>query len=1245
MTTYDIDIILKSDDFIQVQIFLNDEIKYKKEYSKETQIKKLYEDYLLEVREGFPAEIKDILKSQRGKDVTNDEELLLNYANGYEEENSALSKFTNLNIPDIIGKPFDNPFTVYTYVKKDKALKTLKFDGNDKVEELKDYGPFSAYCNGNNKLFISGGQKDQGEYVEKFWIIDLVSTEIESNNMIAKKNHSMILIPGNYVFIVGGQTKGTFYYDLENNKFHGWKKLNNKRTEPALILVNDYLYCFDNMNSKSNENFSFERTKLLDSIEHNWEKIEPIMPLTKMTQKYFGVARNNDDIIFIGGSLDLEGEKDKITERKNFKYNITENKIEESDINYINYNFNEKSFLKYNDKISYILPDFNRVHPEVMFYQHEKNAIKFLKLQSRKILEERKREKEEKNARDNSPFKKGFKLNLNQPIIANFIEGIININNKTEDIKNINENVEKDNEEKKDDNMQNENEEKKDDNIQNENEEKKNEFEQNDNQFDQNNNQFGQNNNQFDQNNNQFQQDNNQFDQNNNQFQQDNNQFEENDNQNIQNNNEPTKNAEYNPYESNNNNNFDFNNNNNIDNDNNNINQLSNKDENPEINNIEGDEHEQKEQSEKKSNKENENQFKEEDGYYELNNELNNDVNTNDLVLLDDILKKSQPNNQENVEIKVEGDKNQEQDINLRDNNKNISFNPELDDPNMNNNGINGNEGIQTSNVNNEPQINENNQQTNIENKQETNFENNQQTNLENNQQTNIENNQQTNIENNQQTNIENKQENDLVQPNLNNQQQQQQNNGEMVPLPGDNVQYDYWVENIIVGINDDPGKYADVQLKNYSSYPPDNNMNNNNENIPNSNTNMQNDQYNNQQPNSNTNMQNEQYNNQQPNSNVNMQNEQNNNQQPNTYTNMPNDQYNNQQQPINNEANNNNQQDNNIQQPNNENNFNQQNNNIQQPNNENNLNQQDNNIQQQNNENNMNQPTTNEIPPNNNQNTQVPNAEGNIDLDEKGEYCICSMIIGANENNQEIIQYYNKNYYDNEQRRAQIRASANNPQPNNDNINNNNQNNQMQQYPGDNNMVVNNPNEPGTNYNMNNAEMNQQNQQNPQNQQNQVYGNETGYNNNNNINNNNEIQENPTTNNVNPGNNYNGSNNINLPLIDITDPNLGGNYKGDLKANLPNDNNSQLQPVKIETDRNPNAMEQYYDAQGNFCMTGTILSKNDQNINNDIENANRSNLLLLNSNKLDTHDNQQQNDTNLNNNTQLNNELNNQNN
>ena len=194
MTSADIDIILKSDDFINVQIHLDGEETWKKEYSKETKMEKMFEDYSSEVTAEFPEEIKNILKAQREKDVTIEEEPLLNYINGYEEENTSFSKISNLEIPEIIGKPFSNPFSVFTYIKKEKTMKLLKFGNNNLLNELDDYNSSSAYCNGNNKLYISGGEKAKGEYAEKLWRIDLKKVEIESNEMIRIKNHSMIII-------------------------------------------------------------------------------------------------------------------------------------------------------------------------------------------------------------------------------------------------------------------------------------------------------------------------------------------------------------------------------------------------------------------------------------------------------------------------------------------------------------------------------------------------------------------------------------------------------------------------------------------------------------------------------------------------------------------------------------------------------------------------------------------------------------------------------------------------------------------------------------------------------------------------------------------------------------------------------------------------------------------------------------------------------------------------------------------
>ena len=451
MSSLDINIHLLNNGYIKVIVSQDNNEIWEETYEKEDQIKTMIDSYESKTNNEFPKALLNKIKSSKDKNVTNNEEQLINYITGYEEKNFVLDQNEDIYIPDIIGKPFENPFSVITYIKREKAFKFLKFTGNDDLQELENYGPSSAYCNGNNILFISGGEKNDGDYLNKFWKIDLTNAEIETSDMAQKKNHSMIAIPGSYVFIVGGQNKETFFFDLNENKFYGWKNLNKDRIEPALILVNNYLYCFDNMNTNSNDKFTFEKTDIY-SEDHTWEICEPNISSLKMNQKYFGVAQYNGDIIFIGGNLDLEGEEDKenLNERKNYKYNINEDTIEESDIPYIDYNFKEKTFLKYNDRISYILPDFSRHHPEVMFYQKEKSVIKFLKGYSKKKLEEK--EKEEKNNHDFSPIKIGFKFNLNQPKEN---ENEENLNDENEEVKNQEENENQNQEENEQINLNN----------------------------------------------------------------------------------------------------------------------------------------------------------------------------------------------------------------------------------------------------------------------------------------------------------------------------------------------------------------------------------------------------------------------------------------------------------------------------------------------------------------------------------------------------------------------------------------------------------------------------------------------------------------------------------------------------------------------------------------------------------------------------------------------------------------------
>ena len=72
--------------------------------------------------------------------------------------------------------------------------------------EIDSFGLSSAYCNVSNHLYISGGKNNRKVTLSYVWDVDLIN---KKNNKIQKeielkKNHSMICIPNNYIFIIGG---------------------------------------------------------------------------------------------------------------------------------------------------------------------------------------------------------------------------------------------------------------------------------------------------------------------------------------------------------------------------------------------------------------------------------------------------------------------------------------------------------------------------------------------------------------------------------------------------------------------------------------------------------------------------------------------------------------------------------------------------------------------------------------------------------------------------------------------------------------------------------------------------------------------------------------------------------------------------------------------------------------------------------------------------------------------------------
>ena len=292
---------------------------------------------------------------------------------------------------NIVGKPFYNPFLIYTFEIKSKHIKVIKFNNLEEIKKigLDKFGPDSSYCNGNNYLYISGGNdQSTNETIGKFWAIDL-NKKLFNNpiDIIPKKNHSMIFVEKK-VYIVGGEDLNTMYYDVNRKEIKHWAVLNNKRFEPSLIRHDNWLFCFDSSGKyiQNYENiFNFEKIDLF-SESAEWEIVKPKISNNILnsgfTQKFFGVVEDfRNNIIFIGGIYDNYNKKQdiNINDYMNLQYNSYKNMIEKSDIEFKAINFSEKTFLPFNDKLYYNLPNFNKRFPKIVYFYKDRDLFDIIR--------------------------------------------------------------------------------------------------------------------------------------------------------------------------------------------------------------------------------------------------------------------------------------------------------------------------------------------------------------------------------------------------------------------------------------------------------------------------------------------------------------------------------------------------------------------------------------------------------------------------------------------------------------------------------------------------------------------------------------------------------------------------------------------------------------------------------------------------------------------------------------------------
>lgn len=314
-------------------------------------------------------------------------DLTENYQREIATNTNMLGKLINCN----------NELRLLIFYRKTHGFSSNQIKNQDLINEtqINLFSKLSALCNGNNILYISGGEDDNCIPMKHFWKIDLTTEHItlHSKGMPSgKRSHSMIFIPHKYVFIIGGIDKNVYYYINDSDSFEQWIPLEEDLIEPALAFINNsYLFAFSNSIQNDNTSFHFHRTNLKETPK--WQIIQPILENDSLqfNQKFFGCCYDYKDnkLIFFGGNK-FGINQSVINDSNSIAYDWNENKLVDSNIKHIECDLDEKTFLPFNDKYSFILPSLSRKKINFYFYNNVTKEFKSMNFVSEKELSKKK---------------------------------------------------------------------------------------------------------------------------------------------------------------------------------------------------------------------------------------------------------------------------------------------------------------------------------------------------------------------------------------------------------------------------------------------------------------------------------------------------------------------------------------------------------------------------------------------------------------------------------------------------------------------------------------------------------------------------------------------------------------------------------------------------------------------------------------------------------------------------------------
>ena len=294
--------------------------------------------------------------------ITNNKNLkiYIKYEHKYKDLSANMEEYIS-NHMHLIGKPMLNNLKYYLYNKYTKNLKLIKYNKEDiNKYELNSFSSIDSYCNAKNYLFIyESMSKYDTTDSNKFISINLMDNKI---NLISSKFpkrilHSMIYIPKCYIFIIGGENaKDVLIYEIKEENINYEKYpylLPYNLIEPSLIYINNkYLYAFEN----SKLYFHILRINLISISPFEDIQLQNKKYLS-INQKFFGVVRNKNSILFLGGQM-INSNNENINNCFEFHYET--NKLVKSKREFKSFDFNEKTFIPLEDDIYIQLYEYKK---------------------------------------------------------------------------------------------------------------------------------------------------------------------------------------------------------------------------------------------------------------------------------------------------------------------------------------------------------------------------------------------------------------------------------------------------------------------------------------------------------------------------------------------------------------------------------------------------------------------------------------------------------------------------------------------------------------------------------------------------------------------------------------------------------------------------------------------------------------------------------------------------------------------